>query len=578
MSWDPTIATSKFSESILNTVWSPCSRLIACTVLRMGIQILDAVTLKQLKTFIIPEDLTGLLVFSPKSHMLTWFGNESEVIISWDLQTGVIVSEIPISNREFNGDVLSITYSGCETMFGVLSELHGITTICTYSVLSSAPISSHQFEGSTTGKVWTHGECLQLAIFGLRVLTIWEVGFASKSLPTEAMSLPTPGNYHPLLRSISGFHFLPILSWLAFIRNEVVFVWDAQHSKYLLKYVGAKMSGGTSFSPDGCFFACGTNGQEVYLWKKSPTGYILHQKLRSTMNGYHIPLLSPNGQSIVESSNTTLQLWHTEGQTTSPSSIPTHCYQHFIVGFSPHELLAVTAQHKDNIATVLSLKSGVPLGTIDAGMEIYGLQVAGSTIIIVGFEKMITWNLPIGNDVVNVKVTINDSIQTTILNHPPGLHWVPAVVIPHDSSYIVMQLANNHKQSLNVFDVSTGKCLAHAPSAWGFPWLTPDGHEVWCRDSTKSGGWQIVKDGKSNVTKLERLDPARGPSGRPPWESPNGYQITDDGSVLSPSGKQLLWLPPHWRVRKQFAVWGGQFLGLLHPEQLEVVILEFPRE
>ena len=58
------------------------------------------------------------------------------------------------------------------------------------------------------------------------------------------------------------------------------------------------------------------------------------------------------------------------------------------------------------------------------------------------------------------------------------------------------------------------------------------------------------------------------------WESPRSYNITDNGWVLSPRGKRLLWLPHHWRLGETYRTWGGRFLGSLHSELPEAVILE----
>ena len=57
-----------------------------------------------------------------------------------------------------------------------------------------------------------------------------------------------------------------------------------------------------SFSPDGRFFACGTIASEIHLWKDSPTGYKLHQKVKTAGHEVCRTLLSPNGESIATDS------------------------------------------------------------------------------------------------------------------------------------------------------------------------------------------------------------------------------------------------------------------------------------
>ena len=130
--------------------------------------------------------------------------------------------------------------------------------------------------------------------------------------------------------------------------------------------------------------------------------------------------------------------------------------------------------------------------------------------------------------------------------------------------------------ALNIYDMSTGKHLVDAHSMGSTVQFTPDGHEIWCPDSSE--GWAIIGNTKSNDTKLEQLDPAKGPSGVLPWQPSCGFQVTDDGWVLSSTGKKLLWLPPHWRSHEKHRAWGGRFLALLHYGLPEVVIMELLEE
>jgi WD40 repeat protein len=317
MSWDPVIATIKSPLGVGKTVWSPCSRFLATGVPNATgeIQILDAITLKQLKSFACPEDFTQVLAFSPDGRLLMWLGSKSEVFVGWDLQTGVPVSKIPIKRRRSSRLAYSITYSGCGTMFAIL--FYG-PTIAIYNILSSTPIYYPPIEGPVIRKIWTHGECVRFATMGLESITVWEVGFTSKHPLREVESLPTPNGFYLSEECI----FLPTLSRFAFIHEKTVLVWDAQHSKLLLNSMEVKTPSKMTFSPDGSFFACATHGPEIYLWKESPTGYILHQKLISKsieVDTPYRPLFSPNGQLVVVSCRLTLESWHTMDSTTSPS-------------------------------------------------------------------------------------------------------------------------------------------------------------------------------------------------------------------------------------------------------------------
>jgi len=358
ISWDPAVATIKCSRSVSHAAWSPCSRFIAISLDHdAGIKVLDAVTLKQLKSFIPPHSYTQLLTFSPNGHLLTWVSRTSEVFISWDVQTGLLASKISLTEEGPIPAVHSITYSGCGTMLGVLFQNHNISAISTYNVLSGTPIHSHPVEGLLAGTIWTHDEYVQFTVLGSGSITIWEVGFTSKHPPTEVKSLPTPNNFDPS----EQFHFLPMHSRFAFLLEEAVTVWDAQLSKCLLNPVDVKMTKNMTFSADGHFFACEAYGSEIYLWKESPTGYTLHQKLPSG-RGSVTPLLSPNGQLIIGLNYSTVWLWHTTHLTIPLSNTSTHIPwdpRRFVLEFSPDGSLAATARLEDNTATCRGCMRGL---------------------------------------------------------------------------------------------------------------------------------------------------------------------------------------------------------------------------
>ena len=246
--------------------------------------------------------------------------------------------------------------------------------------------------------------------------------------------------------------------------------------------------------------------------------------------------------------------------------------------------LAALAQQKENIVTILDLQSGEPRWIIDMGVKIDCLCMAGGTITIVGEEKFFTWNLSSGNHAVNAG--INNSIHTTILPRPllSPHQCIPSYMsTPPDSTYIV--IAGDYVQEipisgLGVYSVSDGRCLAWIRTTLLLrPQFTQNGHKVWgeCTYSL----WEqceVVKDGESGAIQLKVqqgtqtvVDTSRVVL----QESSHGYKVTDGGWVLSPTQKHLLWLPHHWRSDDRNRTWGGQFLGLLHSELSEVVILEF---
>ncbi|KAF9645857.1 hypothetical protein BDM02DRAFT_3119638 [Thelephora ganbajun] len=320
-----------------------------------------------------------------------------------------------------------------------------------------------------------------------------------------------------------------------------------------------------------------TEPSKIYLWKESPTGYILHREFDGE-TGISNLLISPNGESIFMFGNRAIQLWRTVDPTASSSRKQSH--ERFIVEFSPDGTLAAVTQVGDKAITVLDVKSGDSLLTIDAGMEVYGQRVTGSTVVVVNHENVVTWNLPARDRVLNTKANVNDSIQTATTTCPkirsdspmkfasisPDLHSIAIVEYTSPSFY------------LHLHDVPTGRCLGSVVmrgKGYGHPWFTSDRRQVWyITDPGVANGLTFIEDSKFGI-KPKRLGPTNQPPGIPPWLPSRGYQITDDGWILGSSGKRLLRLPPHWRSPDTTGrTWSGRCLALLHGTLPEAVILE----
>ena len=604
ISWGQSTATTKLPGTVDAVAWSLCSQFVAIAWYESGvtIEILDGVTLRRITVLKPPEGLMGLndqLIFSPDAHLLTWFGGGPWKIISWDVQTGILVGAMYPNQQEHIRDCLSAAYSACGTMFGVSFYDNSTFTIHTYNVLSSTCISSYSIQRLALDKIWTHGDHLRCGTIESGSITIWEVGF-TPAAPKEVESLPIPDEAHPpqgfLFHSTppqgllfhptppQGFLFHPTPPRLALITKGSILVWDCQDSKFLLDSANpmGHMRIQMCFSPDGHFFVCGVFFQgsldpEICLWKESPTGYILHQRLISSSSAFK-PLISPNGESMITFGGSRAQLWYTTDTTTSPSAAlaqTSQCGNFFILGFSPDETLVAVTRIEDEMVTVLGLKSGTTQLIIDTNMKVYGLRVARSTIVVVGVGRIVTWNLPTGNHILKPRVNINDSIHTTTFNHPP-LHTfmtLPPTSVSLDLHHIVM-IGGNH---MYLYSVSTGQCLGSVPVNLGNgPWFTPDGHEVWC---VRCGGgaadrWKINKDSECNDIKLENLGTTDYKPDGLPWKPSHGYKVIDDQWVLSSSGRRLLWFPPHWWSRGWDGMWSGQFLALLHYKLPEAIILE----
>ena len=576
-SWDPNIATTSFSGGVLAVAWSPCGRFIAISRYSSDrIAILDTTTLEQIYTTCSASRLHGPmnLVFSPDGRLLTGFFNAfspfPDCIANWDLQTGGLISNTD-GVIDSKGSPL-MTYSGCGTMVGLLFLQDA--TITTYNVLSGTRISSHSVERAVTSTIWTHGECLRFTAVELGNIAIWEVGFTSRRPPTKVDSLPAPDG----LTSRIFYAFIPSLSRLAYVLEGRVVVWDAQHRNILLDSTDVAHLVRVSFSPDGRFIVCGAKGPEVYLWRESPDGYLLHQQF-TTGARTTAQTVSPDAKSIVTfSSSPTVRLWRTTDSHTSPPGVSiqsiTTIPQDFILEFSPSEKLVATTKRGGSTITVLDLESGDLLAVIDTSMNIYGVLITRSAIVAATSRKVVTWDLPAGDDALDVEMNTTDSVRTSMFDHSMSLGMgLPYISISPDLNHIASKQVSG---DLHIYNMHTGKLLTVAKSMGDVPGLTPDGRVVWCAAADgQFDKWKITRDEILDVTKLQSLGSTEDTPEGFPWRSSHGYQVTDDGWVVNSDKKRLLWLPHNWRSSKKFSrIWRRKFLALLHGELPEVVVLE----
>lgn len=569
-SWDPSIAKIRFPGRICATAWSPCSRLIATAHDESSeIVVLDAVTLKQLHTMYPPQDIEiiewGLMIFSHDGHLLTGYSGLEGCIISWELQTGGLLSNI---NTWGWGRCDSVSYSLCGTMIG---GLFGDGNIIICNVYSGAHISSHTVQQPIVKTIWTHGEYLQFAIVESESITIWQVSFTSDHVPTKVGSLSAPNTLS------SDLVLLPALLLLAFIDDGRVLVWDVQNRKFLLDSTDVKGPRALSFSPDGCFFACGTRGREFHIWKKSSSGYLSHQQLVSGANRT-TPCISPEGKSLITSSDQVLQLWHTENLPTPLPSVSGQAspyYAFFFIEFSPDGSLVAITERLSNTVTIFDMKSGNPWVVIDTDTNTCGLRITEDKVIVVGDGKIVTWDLPERDGIFNTRININDSVQTTTFKHSLPIETLHASISPN-LNYVAFGSKWRSEANLCIYNMHTGEKYGVDVSYLGIPGFTPNSHEVWsAADDGKVGKWEIFEENESDAIYLEQLEGDIEPPNGFPWQSICGYQITDDGWILSSSGKRLLWLPYHWRQDEIIQrKWSGKYLVIWNRNSLEPSILE----
>ena len=161
-------------------------------------------------------------------------------------------------------------------------------------------------------------------------------------------------------------------------------------------------------------------------------------------------------------------------------------YQQLRPGCSPDETLAVVAMKESDTVTFLNLNSGDVQLTINLGMEVYGLRVTENAIGVICLKKVIIWNLPASDSVPDARMKLEGSARTIELSHE--LNNVSGVAISSDFRHI----ATNKFGTLRLYSTSTGESLGQIKPKWdayGTPWFSPDGCDVWGVDSS---GWADV--------------------------------------------------------------------------------------
>ena len=602
--WSSNTAAATFHDDIRLAVWSPCNRLIAVGLqkhnTRAGIHVLDSATLQRLQNLgsrfpVYPNSYDEALVFSPDSRILTSLirnlHQDGGLIVSWDLQTGGVVSEI---RRQIPSGLWAnaarITYSTNGKVVATLFQDDSSTTVSIYDVVSGVHMHdvNHRpraMPGLSFGtpyhcRIWAHGESLRFAAPEPKGISIWEVGFASRVTPTKVknVSIPDKAVGTPVLNpkekeQKESLHteFHPASCRLALKSGGTLLVWDGRASKIILHRTDTTFFPFMTFSSDGGFFACPTVAAEVYLWKESPTGYALFKKFTLGTPRAN-PLLSPDGESIIIFGGPKIQLYRTKGFTTTSSvsaQAPQHTTQDFVLEFLPDRSLAVATRKKEKTVTVLDLKSGARQLIIDASMEIYGVRPIGNTVVVIGDERAIVWNLPGGTFLPGARMNVKHSARTIKFRKADD-DPVFAASISLDLRYIALARLVPGKYILDVYCTSTGRNLNVIQSA-SVLWFSPNGHDIWTAKDNDLSVYTITKNALERTKKS--VDIEKGSWGCP-WGLPHGYKGTADGWILGADGRRLLMLPPLWRSNVEWRVWSGKFLALLHSLLPEPVILE----
>lgn len=246
--------------------------------------------------------------------------------------------------------------------------------------------------------------------------------------------------------------------------------------------------------------------------------------------------------------------------------------------FSTDGMLAAVFQPKENKVVVLGLGSGDPLLVMDVDVGTSSLRVIGTMVALTGSGMVSVWGIVPGvSGLIADKLYAHPFKDSWPASNPGQLSTFISISPTLEYIAIVKECTTKKSYHLNIYDLRTETYLTQtATDPSSVPCFTPDGGAVWCVDVFgRVAGWAIVKEHKSNRIELSPLELSGCPQGVFPWISSCGYEISNDGWVLSPTREQLLWLPPHWRPLERQRVWQGRFFGFLHSNPPELVILEF---
>ena len=576
--WEPIAGTLHTHGP--SPIWSPCNRFIAISNKDTKTYIVDAVTLKKLNTFECDGSHGRQLCFSSDSHLLTHITDET--LTSWDLQTGGLVSIIPLADK-FGESIYHHSFSSVHSMDGKMIAVafedgeQTSFTMATYDLYSRKCLYTYPFSKVRfVPPIWTHGKCIRFATMVPGSMSIWEVGFTSISNLAEVETLLLPDEIQPK----GGFLFLPHLFRLAYSFGQRLFIWDAQNSKFLLYQIGNYCSWQMTFSSDGQFFACEV-GLRPHLWKETSVGYTVHQNLTMTgSSGSAYSLLSPNGESVIMYDESSVSVLPTRDPIISPSSPQSFSSGNLLFEISPDQNLVALILLQERNITILDLESGDLQLVIDVDMDIVSVKMTENVIVVANCEKVVAWDIPPRHSVLDARVNINNSNCMTMFNQSP---WTPSrdISVSPNLNYVAVMLDEGESaRHMNIYSTWTGECLTSTlVGLKSWPYFSPDGCEVWSVPYFFYGPaarWVITEESKSCLIKLEQLESIVTSSAVTHHrKSLHGYKVSDDGWLLSPTQNHLLWLPPHWQSRRWEECWQGQFFGFTHSNPLEAVILEF---
>ena len=515
------------------------------------------------------------------AHRLTWTrrawrGESPGVMLVWDVQTGVLIGNSHV------GNLGNVAFIGNQGKIALIDK----DTFCIYDGLIGTRVCDGTIPESPSlqlGAEWAHGESLRFATSsktgeGL-MIRICELQPTSVPplLVVDSFQIP----FYP-----GEFTFSPVAFHASFVTREEVIIVNLRDPNSSFRTGAARplYRPRGCFSPDGSFFACGTDEQEILVWKNAPTGYVPWNtlRLRLPFSGFSF---SASGTSILSWGPEGVQLLDQDNRLSPPSSDkvePDHYRRKHLVAYSTDSACIATARQEGSVVTILDSLSGTPQQFIDMDTQILDIGIVDDAVYAMDARALASCQLEAGGTVRDAHDVRRVTIDLAAHAHGGS---VERVVLSRDCS----QIAFTTEETVFLYDVEAQEIFDKRTMDDKIMDIqfSPDGRHL-CITTIVGIYDEHERPSIHCFVKLEMGEDRRfGNVTREflevEWsrnsllQPPHGYRIgTGSDWVEDSKGSKVLWLPPGWRTKHGLgARWNGRFLALVGGHNLRPIIVEF---
>ena len=521
-SWDPSTSVSSADYTHESSItWSPCGQFVV-TQTKESVETRDVLTFELTSTLQPTEptsQLTGTVAYSPDGRSLACASNIA--IVVWDIQTGGVVKEIHRNKTVVNSLVWSLDGKSISTVGWDRQEgINGLTV--RYDVALGIAQPPMSFQSQDDPHLWAHDDLFRI-MTTVRddeacTIDILEVGSALTKIESFPIQL---GGRDSEIKSFSPSTYRTSV-WV-YRKLSSLLILDIRTSKGLLDKGGAFAS--HCFSSEGSLFAASREGS-VHIWKYDTGHYFPWGVFPSPAGSSPHFLFSPTSPSVLGHFRDVLKLWRLSDLSVAPTT-----QSRQLGTFSYSGAYMVTARRGGCTVTLTNILSQTPSQFIDTNVEIFGLGLAGSVLLVMGPEAVVAWLMTedgLVNGVFgNSRAGLGDSIWT--VSTSLFSVWDPIFSVKGENGVIKSDGDTPH-----VYNTRTGAVFEHTqvPAHSNGPWYSL---------SDIARAWHRPYDYTAHNT--------------PPKDDWGTSRIAlKEGWVKNREGKHLLWLPVEWRVMERYGV------------------------